>query len=350
MELRNYLIKRWKITLISLTSFLFLSIFLSSMLGAARIDPSTTFLIILKKIPFLSAFFNNYSIDEAQEIIISEVRLPRVIASALVGMALASAGVVYQGIFRNPMADPYVIGSSSGASLGASLAIFLLYNFFGVLSIPFFAFLGSFLAVMLVYRIARVGFRVPVTTLLLAGIALSIFLSALVSLILTLAKEELRAIIFWLLGGFGTVDWKSVLSILPFTFLGFTFILYYARELNLIITGEESAEHLGVNVELVKKRLIITSSLLTASAVSISGLIGFVGLIIPHIMRILIGPDHRILIPSSALGGAIFLILADSIARIILLPAELPVGIITALAGGPFFIYLLKRKKGEYNL
>ncbi len=319
------------------------------MVGAAYVHPLDTLFIIFKKISF-SNF--HYAVNETHETIIMDVRLPRVIAEALVGMALSLAGVTYQAIFRNPMADPYVIGSSSGAALGASLAIVfgIGYGIFGLNSIPLFAFFGSFLPVLLVYKISRVGTRVPVTTLLLSGIAISIFLSALVSLTLIFAKEELRGIFFWLLGGFSLTNWMDVYSILPFLLIGLFGIFYYARDMNVMLTGEESAQHLGVSVELVKRRLILMASFLTASAVSVSGLIGFVGLIIPHMVRILVGPDHRILVPTASLTGAIFLIFADSIARVILLPQELPVGIITALAGGPFFLYLLKKKRDEYSL
>jgi len=207
---------------------------------------------------------------------------------------------------------------------------------------------------LLVYSISRVGSRVPITTLLLCGIAVNFFLYAIVALIEVLAGDELTNIVFWLIGGFSNVLWFDIFSVMPIILVGITLSYFYARDLNLLALGEENAQHLGVNVERVKKVLLILASLVTASAVSICGLIGFVGLMVPHITRLVIGPDHRILFPASAIVGAIFLVICDSVARVIATPfastLELPVGIITMLTGAPFFILLFKKKKESYAL
>jgi iron complex transport system permease protein len=250
------------------------------------------------------------------------------------------------------MADPYVLGVSAGAAVGASLAIVLGIGFtlFGVDTVPILAFAGSLMAVFVVYNISRVGSRVPVTTLLLSGIAVSIFLSAIVAVLQVISGERLHVMVFWLMGGFSCVEWKDIWAILPLICLGTAVIYFYARDLNIFALGEDTAQHLGVDVEKVKKLLLIFGSLVTAAAVSVSGLIGFIGLMIPHITRILVGPDHRILLPTSIIVGASFLVICDAVARVIVSPVELPVGVITALSGGPFFIYLLRKKKESYAI
>ena len=250
------------------------------------------------------------------------------------------------------MADPYVLGVSAGAAVGASLAIVLGIGFtlLGVNTVPISAFAGSLIAIFVVYNISRVGSRVPVTTLLLSGIAVSIFLSAIVVVLQVIAGERLHIIVFWLMGSFSYVEWADIWAILPLICFGTVATYVYARELNILALGEETAQHLGVEVEKAKKVLLIFGSLITAAAVSISGLIGFIGLIIPHMTRIVIGPDHRILLPTSIIVGATFLVICDAVARVIISPVELPVGVITALAGGPFFIYLLRKKKESYAI
>jgi iron complex transport system permease protein len=217
-------------------------------------------------------------------------------------------------------------------------------------TLPILAFAGSLVAVFVVYNISRVGSRVPVTTLLLSGIAVSIFLSAIVAVLQVIAGKKLHAVVFWLMGGFSAVEWKDVWAILPLIFIGTVIIYFFARDLNILSLGEETAQNLGVDVEKVKKVLLIFGSLVTAAAVSISGLIGFIGLMVPHITRIMIGPDHRVLLPTSIIVGALFLVICDAVARVIVSPVELPVGVITALSGGPFFIYLLRKKKESYGV
>jgi iron complex transport system permease protein len=318
--------------------------------GFAQIPFSTVLSILAKRVPLLNNLVDSSNISYVDEAIIIQIRMPRVLAGALAGAALAAAGVVFQGIFKNPMADPYVLGISAGAAVGASLAIVLGigFMFLGVSTVPILAFAGSLIAVFIVYNISRVGSRVPVTTLLLSGIAVSIFLSAIVAILQVIAGGRLHVVVFWLMGGLSYVEWKDIWATLPLICIGTAATYFYARDLNILTLGEETAQHLGVDIEKVKKLLLIFGSLVTAATVSISGLIGFIGLIIPHITRIVIGPDHRILLPTSIIVGASFLVICDALARVIVSPVELPVGVITALSGGPFFIYLLRRKKESY--
>ncbi|ABN07543.1 transport system permease protein [Methanocorpusculum labreanum Z] len=269
--------------------------------------------------------------------LIFEVRLPRVIGALLVGGGLAAAGCVMQGLFRNPMADPYIIGTSTGGALGAACAIV----FLGGLLMPLFAFIGAAASTITVYLISQRNGRMAVETLLLSGIAVSLFLSAMLSFIMYLSGNSLHQIMFWMMGGFWNMYWDDVglALLIPAAAV----ILYlFSRDLNVMALGEEEAIHLGVNTERTKKILLMVATFITAIAVSISGCIGFIGLIIPHIMRIFTGPDHRILLPASVLAGAILLMWADTFART--LPVEIPVGIVTAFLGAPFFIYLLRRR------
>jgi len=266
-----------------------------------------------------------------------EVRLPRVIAVVLVGCALAVAGTAMQGLFRNSMADPYIIGTSSGGALGATLSIV----FFAGTGRPIFAFIGATVATFTVYTIARQGGKVPVETLLLSGVALSMLLSAFLSFLMYTAGRSLHQIMFWLMGGFWNVSWDDVLIgiLIP---IGCLVIYFYARDINIISLGEEDAIHLGVNVERLKQLLLFVSAFLAGIAVSIAGAIGFIGLITPHVMRLIVGPDHRILLPAAALAGGILLLWSDTLARTF--AGDMPVGIITACFGAPFFIYLLRSR------
>ncbi len=318
-------------------------------IGAVKIEFKEIIAIIASKVPVLGKGITG-GWKETHETILVQVRLPRTLLAVLVGACLSVAGAIYQGIFKNPLADPYIIGASSGAALGAALAIFLSLNlsFLGIGAVSMLAFLTSILAVFLVYNMARVGHRVPVLTLLLAGIALSSFLSAVVSLLTYLSGDKLGHIIFWMMGSLSSRSWSYVYSTLVSFLAGILIAFYYARDLNILLLGEDTAVHLGIETERVKKILLATASILTAASVASSGLIGFVGLIIPHTVRIAVGPDHRWLIPASALTGGTFLLLADTIARTVFAPTELPVGIVTAMFGGPFFIYLLKKRKTSY--
>jgi iron complex transport system permease protein len=345
---------RWKLIVLLLILALIITVIVSLNVGYAQIPFSDILSIMGKQIPGLNSLINSSSISAQNSAIILQIRMPRILAGVLVGAALAAAGVLYQGVFKNPMADSYVLGVSAGAAVGASVAILsgLSFAFFGLRLIQVAAFVGAVSAMFLVYNMSRVGSRVPVATLLLCGIAVNFFLFAVVGLMEVVAGDELHSIVFWLIGGFSNVLWKDIWAIVPFIVIGIVGAYFYARDLNLLAMGEETAHNLGVNVERSKQILLVLASLITAAAVSICGLVGFVGLMIPHLTRLLIGPDHRILLPTSTIIGAIFLLICDDIARVVATPfastLELPVGIITMLFGGPFFIFLLKRKKGSY--
>jgi iron complex transport system permease protein len=348
--LRRY--RRWGQIIVALIVLLVIVAVLSLNVGFAQIPISNIIRILIHEVPLVGNLFGGSGFSDSERLIVTQIRLPRIFAGILVGVSLAASGTVFQGIFRNPMADPYVLGVSSGAALGAALAIVLRVGFtlFGINALSIMAFIGAVATTLIVYNIARVGSRTPVVTLLLSGIAVSIFLSAIVAILQVIAGWELHKLVFWLMGGFSYITWREVLGILPLSCLSVSLMYLFARELNIMALGEEEAQHLGVEVERSRWILLALGSLATAAAVSISGLVGFVGLIVPHLTRILVGPDHRILIPASLLAGAIFLISCDAVARVIFAPSELPVGIITALSGGPFFIYLLRKKKGSYSL
>lgn len=333
--------RRWKWTLLSLFLALLFSIVASVMIGSmgpiggreTRISFQAAFDILLNR---------PGGWPEGYRSIIVDMRLPRVLLAALVGCALAVAGTAMQAVFKNPMADPYLIGISSGASVGAAAAVF--FNIASV-ALPALAFCGASLSVFVVYSLARVGGRVRVETLLLSGIAIGSFLAAVTSFLVYMAGKQFQFLIFWLLGGLYTASWTSVtLMVVPIS-LGTIGILLFSRHLNVLLLGDEPALHLGVDVERVRKVLLLLTALIAGFAVAFSGVIGFVGLIIPHIMRILVGPNHQVLLPASVAGGALFLIWADTVARTALSPTEIPVGVITSLCGAPFFIYLLHKSK-----
>lgn len=272
------------------------------------------------------------------EVIILQSRIPRVVLAGLVGAALSTAGCAMQGLLKNPMADPYIIGMSSGASLGASLAMLV------GLYVQATAFVFSVLTILLVYNISKVGRIVPTDTLLLAGIAVGSFLSAFTSFLVYI-NESRDHVIFWMMGSFANPSWEKVGVSGIMIIAGIILLYRHAWSLNVMLLGEEQAQYLGVNIEWVKRYILVLASLITGAAVAVSGIIGFVGLIIPHITRIIVGPDHRILFPTSTIAGSIFLILCDTISRIIIPPENLPVGIITAMFGAPFFIYLLRKRR-----
>jgi iron complex transport system permease protein len=268
--------------------------------------------------------------------------------AVLVGASLAGAGTLYQALFRNPLADPYILGVSSGAGLGAMLALTATAGVtalrFG--AVPLAAFAGALLTMLLVVRLASLGGRrLDATSLLLAGVALSYTLAAITSFVMVFAREQMAAIVYWMMGGLGSASWPYLAMVAPMFALGILLPLLSTRELNLMLLGDERAGHLGLPVERFKLAMLAAASLLTAAAVAVAGLIGFVGLMTPHIVRLLLGPDHRRLLPASLLAGAIVLVLADVVARVILRPIEIPVGIVTAVLGGPFFIWLLIRER-----
>jgi iron complex transport system permease protein len=326
---------------------LFFIMILSATFGIANISFTESLRIILSRIYFINNFIPISSIPENHILIILKIRLPRIVLSALVGMGLSIVGASFQSIFKNPMADPYILGISSGAALGASLGfVFKLENSsLSSAAIMIAAFIGSILSTILVYNIARVKNKIPTTTLLLAGISVNFLLSSLISIIMVFNRDEVEQIVFWTMGSFSTANFNEIILLIPFLVIGITTLLCFSKDLNIIITGDETAKNLGVEVEKVKKIVLVVSSMIVAACVSVSGIIGFVGLIIPHVVRIILGPNNRVLMPFSLVFGAGFMIISDTLARTIASPAEIPVGSITALFGAPYFIYLLIKSK-----
>lgn len=312
--------------------------------GSTHIPLNTIWRILLSRLPLIDII---PAWSAAAETIIIDIRLPRVLLAGLVGAALAVAGATYQGLFRNPLADPYLIGVAQGAALGAVIGFLLPFTWhgmgFGI--IPLLAFTGALVSTTIVYSLARVGKTLPVTTLILAGVALGALLGSIISYLIIFSGEKMHGIIFWLMGSFSLSQWSEVKLVLPYVVVGIVIILLYARPLNIMQLGEEQAQQLGINVERLKLVLLVAATLITAAAVSFVGTIGFIGIIIPHAVRLIWGADHRFLLPLSVLTGAIFLILTDLIARTALAPTEIPIGVITALCGAPFFLYLLRRKR-----
>ena len=273
------------------------------------------------------------------------LRLSRIILTGIAGASLAAVGAILQGLLRNPLADPYVLGISSGAGLGAVLAILLGVNTaaFGIFSLPFFAFLAGAITIFFVYILSKKGSRVGVEDLLLSGVIISAMLSGIIMFVVSMTEAEgLHSALWWLLGNTQIYDLRLLMVVSLISLTGIFISILLARNLNIMSLGEEEAISMGLNVEYIKLIFFVISSLITACVVSVCGLIGFVGLIMPHIGRIFVGPDHRRLIPASALCGAIFLILCDILAKRLMAPLELPIGVITAVAGGPFFIFLLR--------
>ena len=281
--------------------------------------------------------------------IISELRLPHMMLLALVGAALAGSGGAYQGLFRNPLADPYLIGISSGAGLGAVLAMLArpASQASGMFTVPLAAFAGGVLTVAIVTLLARVGKTVPTTNLILAGVAVSSFASALTSGLMIQSTGEVRRALVWLLGGATQSGWQPFLVVLPYMLTGLTGLVLIGHPLNVLQFGEEQAQQLGIRVQRVRWATILLATMSTAAAVAFAGIIGFVGLIVPHIIRLVWGGDYRRLIPMSMLGGASMLLLADVLARSVIAPQEIPVGIITSLLGAPFFLWILNRSKAQ---
>lgn len=340
---------KWTITLALLLICLLVVVVVATAIGPANISVDKVAMIItssaISKIPVIGDYVHIAKTwTSGDESIIILVRLPRVLLALLVGASLAVAGVAAQAIFKNPMADPYILGVSSGASVGAAFVIVLGFSVFAG-SVQAGAFVGAMLAAVLVFTIARTGNKIPVETLILSGVAISAFFSAVTSFLMYISGRSLQHIVYWVMGAFWNAGWSDVYLMLPFAVLGSLAILAFSRDLNVLLLGDESAAHLGTNVGGIKVGMLALTSLIAAAAVSVSGIIGFVGLVIPHMMRILVGPDHRILVPSSVLMGAMFMVSADTFSRMIVQPTEIPVGIITALIGAPFFIYLLIRKK-----
>ncbi len=329
---------------IPLFLMLVMAFIVATAMGAVNVPLIETSKIILKN----TGLIKSLSVDDSFQSIIFYIRFPRVVVAAMVGASLAISGTVMQGMFRNPMADPGIIGVSSGASLGAVLAVGLGLTSKSMYYMPLFASVGAFAAAFLIYSLAAKGGKIPVLTLILAGVAVSTFIGAITSLILTsLGEYQVKEYLFWSVGGLGGRRWEHIdLALIPI-FICIIILLTFARDLNILILGEEEAHSVGLNPSKARKRILFFVAVTTAMAVCVSGNISFVGLVVPHIMRLIVGPDHRILMPVSAIAGATFLVLCDLLARTVIMPAEIGVGIITSLLGTPYFIYLLNKARKD---
>lgn len=279
-------------------------------------------------------------------VVITEVRLPRILSSVMVGAGLALSGVVFQGILLNPLADPYTLGVSAGAAFGAAVALLLNISLLGAFSVPLFAFIGAAATLFLVIYLSADGSGLSSTNLILSGIIVAAILSAGLSFIKYVADEQVGVIIFWLMGSFAARTWTDVGLVAAAVGLGLAVCTYFARDLNLLALGERPAASLGVDFQRVTLILLVTVSLVAAVCVAVSGIIGFVGLLVPHLMRMLVGPDNRRLLPASLLAGALLLLAADTLTRAVL-PQEIPIGVLTALVGGPFFCYVFRKRQKE---
>jgi iron complex transport system permease protein len=312
--------------------------------GAYRLPPMQVVGAVLDRlgVPGLSGP------DELGLSVLWQVRFPRVVLASLVGASLACAGALMQGIFGNPLAEPGIVGVSAGAAVGAALAIVLGVSVLGPFGVAAVAFVAGLLTTLLVYVSARRDGRTEVVTLVLTGIAINALAGAALGLLLFVSDDEaLRSITFWNLGSVGSATWRSVGAVAPLTLIGVAVAPRFARRLDVLALGERPARHLGVDVERLRLVLIVVVALLSASAVAVAGVISFVGLVVPHLVRLLVGPGHRILLPASALGGAVLVVLADLVARTAAAPAEVPLGVLTAALGGPFFFWLLRRTRAR---
>jgi iron complex transport system permease protein len=317
-------------------------IMLSTGMGYIKIPVGAVFKVIATKISGKVSLIDG--LDEIFPVVVFDVRLPRILTAALVGGGLAMCGVVFQGILLNPLADPYTLGVSAGAAFGASLAILLNIHLLGTYSIPLFAFVGAACTLLLVIFLSSSAEGWSSNNLILSGIIVAAILSAGISFLKYVADEQVAVIIFWLMGSFGSKTWTDVALAMVFIGIGFIVFVYYSRDLNLMSLGNRTASSLGVETRKVTLILLSTASLVAAICVSVSGIIGFVGLLIPHMMRLLTGPDNRRLIPVAMLSGGILLLCADTITRAVL-PSEIPIGVLTALIGGPFFCYIFWKQQ-----
>ncbi|WP_329032865.1 iron ABC transporter permease [Streptomyces sp. NBC_01725] len=332
--------RTWLLTVVLLGVLLLLCL-LSAGLGAYDIPLGDVLASVQHRIGLGGA-----ALERVPESVLWNVRLPRVVLALLVGASLGCAGALMQGVFGNPLAEPGVIGISAGAAVGAVASIALGLSFLGNWTVTVCAFVSGLLTVLLVYAMSRSGGRTEVVTLILTGIAVNAFAGALIGLSIFFADNaQITQITFWQLGSLAQATWPKVLAVLPCALLGLAVAPLYARKLDLLALGERPARHLGVDVERLRVVLVLVVALLTAAAVAVAGIITFVGLLVPHLLRMANGPGHRFLVPGSALGGALVLVAGDLAARTVAAPAELPLGVLTALFGSPFFFWLLRRTR-----
>ncbi len=345
---------RPQILIAILIAALVLACVIAAGVGAVSVSPGQVLGIIAKSVGLGSGG----DFTSQQESVIVGIRLPRVVMGALIGSGLAIAGAALQGLFRNPLADPGIIGVSSGASLAAVSVIVVgtswaggISGWLGVYTLPAFSFLGAFVATITVYRLAQFNGKTLVSTLLLAGIAINAIAQSLTGLFVFFANEgQLRTVTFWMLGSMGGATWSQVAGIAPFIGVALVGLPFMAKALNTFALGENNAAFLGIKTEQAKRLIIILAALAVGASVAVSGIIGFVGLVVPHIIRMMIGPDHRYLLVSSALLGGFLMVLSDLFARTIFSPAELPIGIVTAIIGAPVFLYILMKERSKLHL
>ena len=329
-----------------LALLLLIAVVVSATMGFMQIPAATVLRLIGHSLSFSSG---DVEVDPVIKAVVMDVRLPRILAAVLVGGMLALCGTVFQAILLNPLADPYTLGISSGAAFGASLVIVLQVlglTLPSTFSVPIFAFFGSIGTLFTVLALASEDRRLSSTSLILSGVIVAAILSAAIGFLKFIADEQVGIIIFWLMGSLSGISRQNILLLLPVALVGIAVCLFYSRDLNIMATGERAAVTLGINTVRLRWILLITCSLMTALCVSVSGIIGFVGLIVPHLLRHLVGPDNRQLILLSALGGGLLLLFADTVTRAVL-PAEVPIGVLTALIGGPFFAYIFKKRQQE---
>ena len=347
---------RYRALIFVLAAALLLTIVVSAGLGYVKIGVLDMVKIIAARLTGDAGLLPG--IGETVPYVLMDVRLPRILTAALVGAGLALSGVVYQGILLNPLADPYTLGISNGAAFGASLAIVINISALGVplgiplgqVSTPLFAFIGAIATLFIVMRLSSFDGQISAQTLILSGVIIGAILSAGISLLNYLADQQVALIVFWLMGSFASSSWSGVPLLAGGLAVGLAIAFFYGRDLNIMSLGRRSSDTLGVDTTRARKILLLTASLVTALCVAVSGVIGFIGLIVPHLLRFLIGPDNRKLIFASALAGALLLLAADTVTRAVL-PVEVPIGVLTALIGGPFFglIFRRKQKAGRYE-
>jgi iron complex transport system permease protein len=330
------------IQVLVLAAVLFLTIAVSSRLGFLAVSFTDVLRILTAKIIGQASLIAD--MDDLLPVVVLEVRLPRILCAAIVGGGLAVSGTVFQGILLNPLADPYTLGVSAGAAFGASVAILLNLGFLGFYSVPLFAFVGAAATLFFVITLSSSGEGLSSNNLILSGIIVAAILSAGISFLKYLADEHVSVIIFWLMGSFASRTWADVSLTAVAIGIGFAVMLFYARDLNLISLGNRTASSMGVDTSRVILLLLITASVVAAVCVAVSGIIGFVGLLVPHMVRLITGPDNRRLLPVSLLAGAILLLAADTTTRAIL-PTEIPIGVLTALIGGPVFCYIFRKRQ-----
>lgn len=327
---------------------LLFSVVVSLSLGSAQLPVLQTWKILIHQLPYIGEWVTQDWPDSSEKIIM-DVRFPRIVLAMLVGACLAIAGTGFQGVLRNPLADPFTLGVASGASVGAAFIILfgLQFILLGQWTIPIVAFVTGMLSLVAVLKLASIHGKLQVETVILAGVVVQAFLGSLISFMVAINNKTVNEIVFWMMGSLNMRDWSYSFTILPYFIFGFIVLLSFGRALNLFALGERQASHLGVHVERTKWLVLIVSTLLSAAAVSVAGVIGFVGLIIPHLVRLLVGPDYRLILPLAVIFGSNYVLWADTLARMLLSPREIPLGVVTAFLGAPFFAYLLNRQKKQ---